>query len=154
MKPDFTSMRDTDYVNQKKEILFVADLVENIETTVQHAPRYLLKKSLSNLESLGYKLIIEGDINTTFFKNKYKKISKDFSKLSALTDHNNSFNSLYTQINDEFLNKIKNSSRVSQVKISSVLANDTPGQFSFNFSEADPVRYADNITIFKLVILL
>ncbi len=144
-------MRDTDYINQKKEILFVADLVENSNTNIEHAPRYLLRKSLSNLESLGYKLIIEGDISTTFFKNKYKKISKDFSKLTPITDHNNAFNSLYTQINDEFLNKIKNSSRVSQIKISSIIANDTPGQFSFNFGDADPIRYADNITIFKLV---
>jgi len=62
MKPDYTSMRDTDYINQKKEILFVADLVENNNTTVEHAPRYLLRKSLSNLENLGYKLVIEGDI--------------------------------------------------------------------------------------------
>jgi len=151
MKPDYTSMRDTDYINQKKEILFVADLVENNNTTVEHAPRYLLRKSLSNLENLGYKLVIEGDISTTFFKNKYKKISKDFPKLTPITDHNNAFNSLYTQINDEFLNKIKNSSRVSQIKISSIIANETPGQFSFNFEEADPIRYADNITIFKLV---
>jgi glutamine synthetase len=95
--------------------------------------------------------VIEGDLSATFFKNKYKKISKEWSKLTAITDHNNAFSSLYTQINDEFLNKIKNSSKTSQIRINSIFANDTPGQFSFNFEAADAIRYCDNLLVFKLI---
>ena len=80
--PDISSMRDTDYVNQKRELLFVEDLQENDQSNVEHAPRSLLKRSLTILHDLGYKLVVEGDIATTFFNQKYKKISKDFGKLS------------------------------------------------------------------------
>ena len=149
--PDISSMRDTDYVNQKRELLFVADLQENDQSNVEHAPRSLLKRSLTILHDLGYKLVAEGDIATTFFNQKYKKISKDFGKLSAITDHNNSFNSLYSQINDDFLNKIKTASKMSQIHINSILGNDSHGQFSFSFDHSDPITYSDNISIFKLV---
>ena len=58
MKADVTSVRDTDYVNQKREVLYIADLVENDDTNVEHAPRFLLRKSLTELENLGNICII------------------------------------------------------------------------------------------------
>jgi glutamine synthetase len=151
MKADIDSMREIDYTTHHRQLLFFADLYDtNLTSEIPYAPRYLLRKAVSDLKEMGYKVKIECDINFYMFFEKYKKISENFV-FQPSTEHSNLYNTLYKQNFDEFLNTLKNSLRLSGINAKSIAGDSAPGQFKLTLSLTDPMEFCDNITLLKLV---
>lgn len=152
MKADMESMKEINYVGENRQLLFFADLYDQqTDKHITHAPRYLLRKSIQNLEDLGLSVLIQCDLNFTVFQDKYRKLAENFNNAQAITEHSNLYNTLYKQNLDDFFNKIKTSLKLSNIEIEKITGDKAPGQFRISLSEVNALQFCDNITLLKLV---
>jgi glutamine synthetase len=153
MKADMDSMREINYIGDHRQLIVFADLFEtDSDTPITHAPRYLLRKVLEDFQMMGYTIQAQCDIDFTVLSDKYKKISSEyFSHITPVTEHSNLYNSLYKQNFDDFLNKLKNSLKFSNINVERIAGDKSPGQFRLSLSLTDPMKFCDNIVLLKLV---
>jgi glutamine synthetase len=155
MKADLSSMKEINYVNNQRQIIFFSDLYEqDSDIQVTHAPRYLLKKAVEELKALGYTVQFQCDVNFTVLNEKYKKLSETFADMTPITEHNNQYHALYKQNFEEFFTKLKSSLRFSGIKVERISGDKAPGQYYVSLSLSDAVEFCDELSVFKLVIHL
>jgi len=151
MKADLDSMREINYINELKQLLIFADLFDQKDQSITHAPRYLLRKVVEDLKILGLSIKVQCDINFTIFHDKYRKLSENFGHAQTVTEHSNHYNTFYNQSLDDFFIKIKNSLKLSGVNVEKIIGDKAPGQFRLSLAAADPLEFCDNIVLLKLV---
>ena len=153
MKADMDSVREINYIGDHRQLLFFADLYDQqTDKLITHAPRYLLRKAIEELKTMGLTLQIQCDINFTVFLEKYRKLSENFSHAQTITEHSNLYNSLYKQNLDDFFHKLKNSLKLSNINVEKISGDRAPGQFRLSLGAVDILEFCDNITLLKLVI--
>jgi glutamine synthetase len=150
MKADIDSIRDINYISDNKQLVFFSDLYDQNNKEITHAPRYLVRKVVSELKALGYSVQIQADINFILLSEKYKKIHENFH-FSAITEHANLYNTLYKMNLDEFILKAKNSLKLSNINFNYISGDQSPGQFKVSLKKSDAMEFCDNITLLKLV---
>jgi glutamine synthetase len=152
MKADMESIREINYIGDNRQILFFSDLYDqSTNKPITHAPRYMLRKAINELKEMGYDLEVQCDITFTAFFEKYKKLSENFGHAQTLTEHSNLYNTIYSMNMDEFLNKIKNSLKISGINVEKLSGHKAPGQYNISLPLSDGLEFCDNITILKLV---
>jgi glutamine synthetase len=152
MKADMNSIREINYIGDSRQLLVFSDLHDQqTDQLISHAPRYLLKKSVEALKSLGLTIEVQCDINFSIFLEKYRKLSENFSSSQTITEHSNLYNTLYKQNLEEFFHKVKNSLKVSNINVEKITGDKAPGQFRLSLGSSDVVEFCDNITLLKLV---
>ena len=152
MKADIDSVREINYIGDSKQLLFFADLFDQqSDKHITHAPRYLLRKSIENLKTLGLSVQIQCDLNFTVFQDRYRKLAENFNNAQAITEHSNLYNTLYKQNLDDFFQKIKSSLKISNIEVDKISGDKAPGQFKISLSPVDVLQFCDNITLLKLV---
>jgi glutamine synthetase len=150
MKADIDSFREINYINDNRQILLFSDLYMG-EEPVTHAPRYMLRKITNELKEMGINVKAQCDINFLLFSEKYKKIEEHVWNATPMTEHSNLYNTLSKQNKEGFLNKLKNSLKLSNVLVEHIEGGQTRGQFTFSLTSVDPMEFCDNITLLKLV---
>jgi glutamine synthetase len=153
MKADMDSIREITYINDQKQLLFFADLVNSqTDMPITHAPRYLLRQSVQDLKALGFSIQVECDINFTIFFDKYRKLSENFHHAQTVTEHSNLYNTVYKQNLDDFFNRLKVSLKTSGIHVEKMTGDKAPGQFRLSLKACDVLEFCDNITLLKLCI--
>jgi glutamine synthetase len=152
MKADLNSMREINYVGDHRQLVLFSDLYEqDSDNLITHAPRYLLRKSVEDLKNLGYTIQFECDVNFTVLYENYKKLSESFNKIQPITEHNNQYHALYKQNFEDFFTKLRNSLKLSGIRVDKITGDKAPGQYRCSLSLNDAVEFCDELSIFKLV---
>jgi glutamine synthetase len=154
MKADINSFRETSYMNNnKKQLLFFSDLNCNGQP-ILYNPRCLLKKSIEDFNKLNLDIFpkIQSEFNFCIFEGNYKNNENNLEKIIPITEHSNSFNTLYKNKFEDFFKKIKNALKTSNIGYEGIKGDEAEGQFRILISASDPVEFCDNIVLMKLVI--
>jgi glutamine synthetase len=152
MKADLTSMKEINYIGDHRQLILFSDLYEmDSDNLVTHAPRYLLRKAVDELNAMRYTLQFQCDVNFTVLYDKYKKLSETFSGIQPITEHNNQYHSLYKQNFEEFFTKLRNSLKLSGIHVDKISGDKAPGQYRCSLSLTNAVEFCDELSIFKLV---
>jgi len=150
MKVDINSFRETSYMNNKKQLFFFSDLNLNGDP-IHYDPRFLLKKSLEDLNKINVHPKFQSEINFSLFEGNYKKNENDLNNLTPVTEHSNLLNTLYKNKFEDFFKKIKIAFKTSNIGFEGIKGDEAEGQFRILISASDPVEFCDNIVLMKLV---
>lgn len=153
MTADVNSFRETSYMNSnKRQLFFFSDLNMNGER-LHHNPRCMLKRSLENLKDLNVNAKFQCEMNFSVFEGNFKEIEDNLENLVPVTEHSNTYNTLYKNKFESFFKKIKNAFKVSNIGFEGIKGDETNGQFRILISASNPIEFCDNIVLMKLVIL-
>lgn len=148
MLPDLSTLREMAW--EPASVLCLADLTWSDGSTVLASPRQVLRAQLGRLAQHGWTANAATELEFLVFCDTYEQASRNgYRELEPASAYNVDYSLLGTARTEPLIRRIRNAMTKAELLVESSKGECGAGQHEINFRYADPLRCADNHTIYK-----